>query len=138
MAQAAYFVFQGKTVFIPIKYIYPECALLLQNHEGLQQLHCLKVDSCPANRNCMDNLAKRINYFFDKVEPQSELIISYFKLGESLKAGIFNREMDEPKYITCNRSAFQKFQRESITYRWEQPVDFYMLNNIIPISKLIV
>ncbi len=137
MTQAAYFVFHNKTVFIPIKYIYPECAILLQNHDNLDQLHCLKTDGCPANRNCMGTLAHRVNYFFDKVEPQAELMVSYYKIGESIKAGIFDRNLENPRYITCNRSAFLKFQKESIVYRWEQPTDFYLSNNVIPITQLL-
>lgn len=120
---------------MPLKYLYPECEILLQGSPSLTPLHCLQNDACPSNRNCMENLAKRVNFFFGEVEPQTELIVAYFKQGESIKAGLFNKDLEEPRLITCNRSAFQKCYKEGITYKWDPPLNFYMLSTTTDIIK---
>lgn len=92
----------------------------------------------------MDILAKRVNYLFTHVVPDSQQIIAYFKYRDrpdSIRAGIFTRDMKEPKLMTLNRSAFQKFQREGVMFRWI-PNDEYLLmaptSNIIPVESLLV
>lgn len=142
--QVAFFVFQRHSVFMPLKYIYPECMQLIEKHEQLSPLHCLRNDHCPANKGCMDILAKRVNYLFTHVVPDSAQIIAYFKYRDrpdSIRAGIFTRDMKEPQMMTLNRSAFQKFQREGITFTWI-PNDEYLLmapsTNLIPVESLIV
>lgn len=140
----SFFVFQEHSVFMPLKYVYPECMTLIEPHDQLSPLFCLAHDHCPANKGCMDILAKRINYLFTFVVPTGQQIIAYFKYRdrpESIRAGIFNRDMKEPRVMTLNRSAFQKFQRESIMYTWI-PNDEYLLmapsTNLIPVESLIV
>lgn len=127
--QVAFFVFQRHSVFMPFRFIYPECLTLIEKYEQLSPIHCLNNDHCPANKGCMDILVKRVNYLFTHVVPDAQQIIAYFKYRDrpdSIRAGIFTRDLAEPKLMTLNRSAFQKFQRESIMFTWI-PNDEYLL-----------
>ncbi len=92
----AFFVFQEHSVFMPLRFIYPECMSLIEKYDQLSPLHCLRNDHCPANRGCMDILAKRTNYLFTYVVPNGKQIVAYFKYRdqpESVRAGIFTRDM---------------------------------------------
>lgn len=141
---AAFFTFQKHTVFIPLKYIYPECSVLIEPYQQLSPLHCLREDGCPANKNCMETLAKRVNYFFTFVTPEAELLIAYFKYrdrGNSIRAGVFDRNMKEPRVMTLNPFAFKKFQREGITYTWMPPDEFLFMHGgggLIPMENLLI
>lgn len=140
----AFFVFQEHSVFMPLKYIYPECMNLIEDYDQLFPLFCLRNDQCPANRGCMDILAKRINYLFTHVIPSAKQIIAYFKYRdkpESIRAGIFTRDMQEPRLMTLNRSAFQKFQREGIMFKWIPSNEYLLMapsSNLISVESLIV
>lgn len=140
----AFFVFQGHSVFMPLKYIYPECVTLIEKYDQLSPLHCLRNDHCPANKGCMDVLVNRINYLFTNVIPDGKQIIAYFKYRdrpESIRAGIFDRDLSEPKLMTLNRSAFQKFQREGIAFTWVPSGEYLLMRpdtKLIPVESLIV
>lgn len=140
----AFFVFQKHSMFVPLRFVYPECLSLIEKYDQLSPLHCLKNDGCPANRGCMDVLAKRLNYLFTFVATDAQQIIAYFKYRDrpdSIRAGVFTRDMAEPKLMTLNRSAFKKFQRESLTYTWVPPDEYLFMapdSKIIPVESLIV
>lgn len=85
----------------------------------------------------MDILAKRINYLFTHVVPDAKQIIAYFKYRDrpnSIRAGVFTRDLDEPAVMTLNQSAFRKFQREGFSFSWF-PTDEFLL--MAPVQKLI-
>ena len=132
-----FFVFQKHSIFMPLRYIYPECMTLIEPFPQLSPLHCLKTDICPANQSCMDILVKRVDYIFTNVVPNGSQIIAYFKYRDrpnSLRAGIFNRDLEEPKLMTLNQSAFKKFQKEGTAFTWI-PTDEFLL--IAPNTKLL-
>jgi hypothetical protein len=140
----AFFVFQKHSIFIPFKYVYGECNTLIEKYDQLSPLHCLKNDMCPANIGCMDVLAKRVNYLFTHVVPDGKLLIAYFKYRDkpgSIRAGVFERDLGEPRLMTLNQSAFKKFQREGIAFTWI-PSDDYLLMpkslGLIPVQNLLV
>lgn len=139
-----FFVFQRHSLFIPLKYVYGECFNLIEKHDQLSPIHCLQNDMCPANVGCMDILVKRVNYIFTHVAPDARLLVAYFKYRdrpESIRAGIFDRDLREPKVMTLNQSAFKKFQRESLAFTWI-PTDDYLLmsksSSLIPVQNLLV
>ncbi len=145
MNAAAYLVYQQKTVFIPLRYVYPECSILIAPHPRVPPLLCLKSD-CPANRNCMETLAKRVFYFFEQVEPAATLMVAYFKHPDrpnSIRAGIFDKELENPRVSTLNVSAFKKFCTEGDTKYWTPTTEYLniqgavSLPKIIPVSSLI-
>ena len=123
-----YFVFQEKTAFIPLKYIYPECFLNIKDSPDLYPMKCFMTDSCPPGANCGETLVRRIHYLFENVVPTAEVIISYFKYRDrpgSIRGAIFHRDLDAPTVSVLNKAAFTKFQREGTTYEW-YPRDDYL------------
>lgn len=142
--QVVFFTFQTKTVFIPLRYIYPECMVLIERHQQLSPLHCLSHDHCPANANCMEVLAKRVNYFFTHVVPDVELMIAYFRYRDrpnSIRAGVFTKGLEEPRVMTVNPFAFRKFQQDSVSFTWVPPDEFLFMgpsSNLIPVENLLV
>lgn len=91
----------------------------------------------------MDILAKRVNYLFTHVVPDAKQIIAYFKYRDrptSVRAGVFTRDMDEPRVMTLNQSAFKKFQQEGLSFSWF-PTDEFLLvapdPKLIPVKNLI-
>ncbi len=93
----------------------------------------------------MEVLAKRVKYLFDNVEPSAGLIIAYYKWRDkpnSIRAGVFDRDLQEPRHIVCNRSAFKRCQNLGDTFQWEPPTEYYLLGGhrsetIIPVEGLI-
>ena len=143
MEPVYYFSFQTKTTFIKLQHLFPECGVLIEGQPELHPLKCL-LSSCPANANCMEGLVRRLDYFFENVVPQSELIVAYFRYADrpqSIRAGIFYRDMTEPRVAVVNPWAFRKFQKEGDTFKWFPPAEFYRLNTvmstIIPVESLI-
>lgn len=120
-----YTVFCKKTVFIPLKSLFPECSVLIAEHSQIENLQCL-IDTCPANANCMASLVPRVNALFEE-NSEFEMIVAYFKHRSSsrIRAGIFTNDLAEPYVKTCNPSALRKFQREGITYQWFPNESFF-------------
>jgi len=131
-----YVVFHDKTAFIPFKYVYPECYVLRQHHPQVDPLQCLE-DSCPADRNCMGLLVKRVDYIFENVlDEKVEMMVAYFKLHNGrIRAGIFNRGLDSASVMTCNPSALKKFQKEGKTFMWVPRDEYYMIAPADPLIK---
>lgn len=136
-----YFVFQEKSVFVPFKFVYPECFVHIKDHPQLYPMKCFMEDACPANTNCGDTLVKRVHYFFEKVVPKAEIMISYFKYHDrpnSIRGAVFNRNLDPPTISVLNPYAFRKFQREGTTYKWF-PTDEYLFmggsEGLIPVEN---
>ena len=131
-----------RTVFMPLRYLYPECMVLIDKDPQLYPLQCLRT-SCPKNKNCMEVLANRVKYFFDNVTPGAGMIVAYYKWKDRpniIRAGIFEAHLPEPRQITCRTSVFKRYQREGEKYSWDPPTDFYLMggsSQIIPAEGLI-
>lgn len=137
-----FFSFQKHSIFMPFRFIYPECLVLIEPHQQLSPLHCLK-GPCHVDKGCMEILARRVNYLFTHVCPDGQQIIAYFKYRDrpdSIRAGVFTRDLSEPRLMTLNKSAFLKFQKEGVTYQWI-PSDEYLFigrsENLIPVQNLL-
>jgi len=139
----SYFTFQEKTTFVPLRYVYPECMVLIEDHPQMFPLKCFVEDGCPANANCGDIIARRIHYLFEEVMTASDMIICYYRYRDrpkSIRGAIFNRNLDPPTIHILNPYAFRKFQREGITYQWFPSDDYLFMEGskgIIPVERLI-
>lgn len=126
----SYFIFQQKTAFIPLRYIYGECWVLIEDHPKMFPLRCMNEDGCPANANCGEKISKRVHYLFEEVLPGDvEMIIGYFKYRDthSLRAAIFERDMSEPRVSVINPYAFRKFMKEGTAYRWFPTLEYMVI-----------
>lgn len=119
---------QGKTLFIKLKDLYPECEFLIEDQPQLYPLRCL-VDHCPRNANCMEKLAKRVKYIFDAFK-DAQLLLLYFRYRDkpdSHRAGVFWRDMDiPPRFITFNRTAWDKCKELGTVYEWQLPSELFL------------
>jgi len=123
-----YFTYRG-TAFVPLRDLYPECLVLIGTEPQLYPLRCM-ASSCPRNANCATKLAHRVNYFFDKLATEETILFAYFKHPDrpkSVRAGVFYRDLREPKVILCNYFAFKKFSKEGIVFQWDPPDEYYKL-----------
>lgn len=145
MTPLSYFVVSNKTVFIPLRFVYPECSKLIEPYPQLYPLKCLTVDGCPANMQCMDHLAKRVFYLFGEVFPASvEMLITYYKYADrpnSIRGAVFYRDnLKTPFSLVLNPFGFRKFQRDGVMYQWTPTIDYLNIGasrNIIPAHRLI-
>lgn len=113
---------RDKTIFAKLIDVYPECSFLIEDSPQLYPLKCL-VDYCPRNANCMEKLAHRVKWFFDTF-PKAELLILYFAYRDrpgSTRAGLFWRNMQEPRFITLNRSSWNKLKGMGSIYEYTLP-----------------
>lgn len=127
-----YFTFQEKTTFIPLKFVYPECMVLIEDHPQMYPLRCMVEDGCPVVANCAEIIARKVHYLFEEVAKSSEVIIAYYKYRDrpnSIRGAVFNRDMSPPTVSVLNPYAFRKFKREGITYQWFPPSEYLMMGS---------
>jgi len=92
----------------------------------------------------MDVLAKRLNYLFTFVAPDVKLIITYFKYRDrpdSIRAGVFDRDLNNPKVIVANQANFKRFQKEGVAFTLYPPDDYWLMktsNQLLPVKSLLV
>jgi hypothetical protein len=137
-----YFVAQGHSLFIPLRNLYPECMVLIEPHERLSPLQCFKTH-CHAMKGCPEVLARMVNYLFTHVCPSAQMIYAYFKYRDrpqSIRAGVFDRDLNEPKVIIVNPWGFRKYQKEGVAFEWHPPDEFLFMGSssgIIPAGNLV-
>lgn len=122
-----YSVFKEKTMFIPLRYVYPECLLLIEDHPQMFPLKCFQEDGCPVVANCGEIIVHKINYLFQEVVPKVEMIVAYYKYRDrpnSIRGAVFNRNLDPPNIRLLNPYAFRKFIREGTAFNWYPPTEY--------------
>lgn len=115
------------TVFAKVKDVFPECPVLIDDLPQMFPLRCL-VDSCPRNANCMDKLARRVKHLFDTF-PRAQMLVLYFTWRDrpgSQRAGIFWRDMREPRHVTMNRSAWEKCKDMGKVFEYHMPDGLFL------------
>lgn len=137
-----YFVAQGHSMFIPLRDLYPECLVLIEPHAQAFPLQCLQRP-CNAMKGCPEILAKRVHYLFTNVCPEAQQIFAYIKYRDrpnSIRAGLFDRNLADPRVIILNPYGFRKYRNEGLTYEWV-PTDDYLFmgtsSGLLPASNLI-
>lgn len=131
-------------MFIPLRFVFPECWYHIKDQPQLYPLKCFASDSCPVGANCGEVLVKRVNYLFEEVVPKVELIVAYYKYRDkpnSIRGAFFNKNLDPPKLSVLNPFALRKFLKGSITFQWF-PKDEYLFmggsKGIIPIEGVVL
>ena len=114
---------QRKTIFAKLNDVFPECSFLIQGQDQLYPLFCIKNEYCPRNMNCMDRLVRRCKHMFDAF-PDAQLLILYFAYQDrpgSHRAGVFWRDLREPRFITFNRSSWVKMKEIGTVFEYTIP-----------------
>lgn len=84
----------------------------------------------------MPVLAERVHKFFMYHEPSALQLLAYYKTPSgSIRAGVFTRQVDEPRVITCNQHGLQKLQKIGVVKEWAPDDSFY--GNLVSSSSLI-
>jgi len=122
-----FLVFCDQTIFFKLDSIFPECYLYREQMPRTDPLMCL-YSACPANKNCMETLAKRIFVLFQEVIPQADLIILYYRkqCSSGLGAGLFWKDMSEPRYIIMNPSAWDMIKQRGYVFEFHAGSSFYL------------
>ena len=147
-----YFVFQEHSAFMPLRYAYAECSVLIEPHPRVEPLQCYQT-SCPANRNCAEITARRIHYLFEEIlSDDVEMLFLYFKMRNksflsevgkipSLGAGVFYKDMREPRWMVMNRWGFNRVRNEGVASSWLPTDEFLFMGGtkdlLIPTSRLV-
>ena len=134
--QIMYFVvFSTKTVFFKFQDIFPECFLHREGYQQIEPLQCLQDDgACHVNHNCMEILSKRVHVLFQEVLPTVEVMILYFRKlnGQQYGAGLFWRDMREPRVITMNASAWTYAKHRGRVYAFSPNSSFFLTGRAAP------
>jgi hypothetical protein len=120
-----------QTLFVKLKDVYPECEFLISDQEQLHPFICF-TSHCHRNANCMEKLAGRVKYIFDGF-PHAQLLLLYFSYRDkpaSQRAGVFWRDLREPKYIVFNRTAWEKMKQIGTVYEWNLPDSFFLTGHM--------
>lgn len=115
-------------IFMKLNDLFPECQFLIEGADQLYPLFCLENDMCPRNANCMAKLVKRVQYVFDTFE-EADLLMLYFRypdMPNSHRAGIFWRDMREPRYTVFNRSMWARMKEIGAVYEWTLPDNLFL------------
>lgn len=136
MSSLFYVLVSRKTVLIPLRQLYPECQSYLVNLPAAENLQCLREGRCSVDKGCMPVLAERVHKFFMYHEPSALQLLAYYKTPSgSIRAGVFTRQVDEPRVITCNQHGLQKLQKIGAVKEWTPDDSFY--GNLVSPSSLI-
>lgn len=127
----------NKSLFIKMKEVYPECEFLIEDESKLFPFICL-ISDCHRNANCMEKLANRVKYIFDQFE-SAELLVLYFRYRDFPKrhrAGVFWRDMREPRYIVMNPYSWERLKMRGIIYEWELPSSLFLrTSSLVQLEK---
>ena len=131
----------GKSLFVKLLDVLPECGFLISDEPQLHPLICL-VGRCHRGQGCMEKLAVRTKCLFDQFT-EAQLLVLYFRYRDRPKyqrAGIFWRDMREPYYITMNPYSWEKLKSLGCVYEWEFPKELFLSasDNLVQIGKSIV
>jgi hypothetical protein len=114
-------------LFLKLKDLFPECMFQIEDAAQLFPFICLR-GSCPRNHNCMGKLVSRLKCVFD-TWPDTHLVLLYFSWRDmpgSQRAGVFWRDMREPRYITFNRTGWEKLKTIGTVYKWHVPDELFL------------
>jgi len=125
----------GSTLFLKLEFIFPECGFYIDKQPQLYPLRCLRDDGCHAGRNCMEFLARRVQYLFETF-PDVSVLLLYFRYHDrngSHRAGLFHRDSQEPpRFITFNRAGWEKLKQKGTVFQWRIPNEVFLGTNIKP------
>ena len=119
---------------MPLRYLYPECFKLLKGHDNAVPMLCFLTNHCPANKDCINKLAKRTNFLFEKVfDPKVDLLLAYYKVGNNQKTDlrfvVLFRDMREPRVCKANYLYFNKFLQDGDTAEWVIDYEYVLLGD---------
>lgn len=88
----------GRTLFLAIDALYPECSVFTREHPNLRPLTCIENGGCHLglSARCMETLARRLGRLFDEHERLDRVVLYWRTGGETLGAA-FDRRFSPPR-----------------------------------------
>ena len=116
-----------KTAFFKLNDIFLECSLYREASPNIPPLICLRENSCTVGRNCMESLVPRIHKLFDILDRNIKLILLYYRYpnSERLGAGVFWKDLTEPRSIILNPHGWRLIKSRSEIFKFIPEKDFY-------------
>lgn len=131
-----------RTLLVPLKNFYGECAVLIHDAPEMHLLQCLKIPNCAKNANCLDKIARRCVALLDAF-PSAERLIVYFKYRhrESVGGAIFWKDWrTAPRLIgsivegtgankqtyVLNPSGLAHLQKKAVIREWRAPQELFL------------
>ncbi len=113
----------GRTLFLPLDALYPECAALRQGHPRIRTLACLEDAGCHLGMNarCMETLAHRLGRLFDAL-PALEVVVAHWQLEEGeLRGARFDRALSAPRVVRLRPAYLRHYlaRGERFPVPWE-------------------
>lgn len=134
--QICYFVlFSTKSAFFKLNDIFPECAFHREHAPQVDSLQCLQEDhSCHVNHNCMATLVHRVHVLFQEVLPSVQVIVLYFRKhgNQRYGAGLFWRDMREPRVIVMNPWAWERIKQRGNVFAFTPTQSFFLTGQSAP------
>jgi hypothetical protein len=128
-------VFSQKTAFLKLESIFPECFFYRDQSPQIDPLMCLLEDNaCTVGKNCIETIVKRLHVLFQEILPGVNVIVLYYKKrgGTGVGAGIFWKDMREPRVITVNPFAWQKIKQRGAVYQFQPNSSFFLTGQASP------
>jgi hypothetical protein len=130
-----FLVFCEKTAFFRFKDIFGECFLYRETSPMIEPAVCLHEEgTCHVGKGCMETLAKRVYVLFEEVLPRVELIILYYRRRNipGIGAGIFWRDMREPRITPINPYAWNVVKSRGTVFRFDPGPSFFLTGQAPP------
>ncbi len=104
----------GRTLFLPLAALYPECQILTRQHPAIRPLACIEDGGCHlgVNARCTEALARRTGRLFDHL-PGLEYILVHWPLEDAGHRGIaFDRSLSAPRVQKLRAGALLRYLAE--------------------------
>jgi hypothetical protein len=121
-------VLSSKSAFFKLDNVLPECSLYQELAPKLEPLVCLRENVCHVGRNCMDTLVRRVHTLFGELLPTVQVLVLYFRkrTRPGYGAGLFWRDLREPRVITMNSYAWKTVCSRGRVYQYTPSESFYL------------
>jgi len=120
-------VLSSNSAFFKLQDILPECFLYREQSPRLEALVCLRENACHVGHNCMETLVQRARALFEELLPTVSVLVLYFrKLDGGYRAGLFWRDMREPRVITMNPYAWERVKARGKIFQFLPSESFFL------------
>jgi hypothetical protein len=108
----------GKTLFLPLDALYPECRVFTRPCPQIRPLACVEDNGCHLGLGvrCMESLARRLGRLFD-AERALEVVLLHWQLPGGEHRGVaFDRAFSAPRVAPLRASVLRHYLTLGVGY----------------------